>query len=347
MPVYDLWGQSVNIEIPEEIFPDKEWRDEKDELFDHPEHGFFESTYQQKKLHYRRNLPKNNEKPKAIVIWQHGILGQSGFGMKCKSDGRYTDYALRTRIMNKAGFAVYAHDQLGHGFSEGERFYIPKGDWKINRDDLVAFARLVASQHEPGTPVFLGGDSYGGCLAIHAAKVLQDNPQDVTLAGILPNCPAIHGDLPPLPVIYTLRYGLAPFFPRWTPFFMPHPITADRCWKELEPRAYFTDQAEMRGLSQGGVPFCLGTALGLLLALQSVQTDVIPGVQVPFHINHGTEDHGVPITGSEFMVATAQTPKEDQVFNKIEGGYHGLFSELKAPEYLDSEVQFINKIISK
>ena len=249
--------------------------------------------------------------------------------------------------MTKAGIAFYAYDQLGHGFSEGGRFYIPNGDWTINRDDLVKFSRFVASQHEPGTPVFLSGDSYGGCLAIHAAKILQDETdKTIALKGVLANCPAIHGDLPPLLVTYALQYGLAPFFPRWTPFFMPHPITAERVWKEPEARAYFTDPVEMRGLDGGGMKFCLGTALGLLLALQSVQK-VIPEFQVPFHINHGTEDHGVPISGSDFMVEASQTPKEDQVLNKIEGGYHGLFSEKDAPEYVDSEIRFIDKIISK
>ena len=92
--------------------------------------------------------------------------------------------------------------------------------------------------------------------------------------------------------------------------------------------------------------FCLGTALGLLLALQSVQ-EVIPEFLMPFHINHGTEDHGVPITGSEFMCEASQTPKEDKKLNRIEGGYHGLFSEKDAPKYVESEMRFIEKLISK
>lgn len=82
MPDYTLWNNTtVNVEIPEDIFPDEEFRNKRDELFDHPEHGFFESNYQQKKLHYRRNLPKDDalkKKPKAIVIWHHGILGEVG-----------------------------------------------------------------------------------------------------------------------------------------------------------------------------------------------------------------------------------------------------------------------------
>jgi len=344
MPVYELWGEKANIEIPEDIFPDKEDLAKRDELMYNPEHGWFESTYESKKLHYRRNLPKG--KPKAIVIWMHGILGQSGFGMQIKSQGnRFTDHALRVREMTKAGYAVYAHDQLGHGFSEGRRMYIPNGKWTINRDDYVKFARFSAALHDAGTPVILSGDSYGGCLTLHAAKVLQDDPQDVNMKGILLNCPAIHGDLPPLLVKWFLQYGLAPWFPTRTPFFMPHPITAERVWKEDEPRAYFCDPTEMRGLSEGGVKFCLGTALGLLLALESVQADVIPEFVLPFHCNHGTKDEGVPVSGSEFLVEKSKTPKDMQFFNKIEGGYHALMSEKDAPKYLESEIKFIEKIL--
>jgi hypothetical protein len=107
--------------------------------------------------------------------------------------------------------------------------------------------------------------------------------------------PAIIGDVPPKPVVWALRYGLAPFFPRWTPFFMPHPVSAERIWKELEPREYHANDPSP--LNKGGEPFCLGTALGLLTATECVRNDVIPGITVPFTINHGDEDASVPIEG--------------------------------------------------
>jgi len=173
--------------------------------------------------------------------------------MKSSSDGRYFDMALRIRMMNAEGYAVYAHDQLGHGFSEGERFYIP--NWTINRDDLIRFVRLASNEHAEGIPIFLSGDSYGGCLAFHAAHVLYEAKQKDFLGCAL-NCPAIEGDLPPLPILWFLRYILAPMFPTWTPFFMPHPITSERTWKEVEPRAYYSNPKNMHGLSRGGIVSC-------------------------------------------------------------------------------------------
>jgi len=73
MPRYDLWGhKNLDIEIPEDLFPDETWLEKKDVLFDNPHHGYFESCHEGKKLHYRRNLPSG--KPvKAIIIFQHGM----------------------------------------------------------------------------------------------------------------------------------------------------------------------------------------------------------------------------------------------------------------------------------
>ncbi len=70
----------------------------------------------------------------------------------------------------------------------------------VNRDDLQEFSLFVASQHEPGIPFFLGGDSYGGCLAIHVGRKFQDSPKDAPsgFRGLCLTAPAIVGDLPPV-----------------------------------------------------------------------------------------------------------------------------------------------------
>jgi alpha-beta hydrolase superfamily lysophospholipase len=350
MPRYNLWGHTdLDIEIPEEIFPDETFRNEKDILFDNPQHGYFESCHEGKKLHYRKNLPSKDTPLRAILVWQHGIHGQSGYGMRCSSDGRYCDMALRVRMMNAKGIAVYAHDQLGHGFSEGERFYIPNGDWRINRDDFIRFARIAADDHPEGTPLILAGDSYGGCLAFHAAHVFQTEQLEKAPKGFLGcalNCPAFDGDMPAWPILSTLRYILAPMLPRWTPFFMPHPITPERCWKEVEARETYTDQSKLNGLSKGGEPFCLGTAVGLINVIESAQ-ELFSTFDVPFHINHGTDDYGVPYRGSEQLLKQSKTPTSDKELNIVDGGYHGLFSQLDAEDTMRHEIEWMEKMIMK
>lgn len=348
--MYNLWGATdLNIEIDKDTFPSDEWLKEKDELFDHPEHGWCESVYQQKRLHYRKNIPDKNTDIKAIVVWHHGICGQSGFGMKMKdgnedNEGRFTDQALRIREMAKAGIAVYSIDALGHGLSEGTRFYIPNGKWEINRDDLANFCKLAGRDHE-SVPLFVSGDSYGGCLALLTANYFQEHPEECPkqFIGCTLNCPSIKADLPPKLVEWLLRYGLAPIFPQWTPFFMPHPITSERIWKEIEAREYFSNAEEMHGLSRGGVPFCLGTAVGLLVSLREAQM-ISHTFHLPFHVSHGDEDHGVMLDGSEHLYDNCQTPDEKKSLNVVSGGYHGLFSQIDAKDILDHEIRWIQEM---
>lgn len=86
-----------------------------------------------------------------------------------------------------------------NSFSEGIRFYIPK-TWEVNRDDLLSFAVFAASQYASDMPLFLGGDSYGGCLAIHVGRKFQDDPKNSPkgFRGLCLTAPAIIGDLPPV-----------------------------------------------------------------------------------------------------------------------------------------------------
>jgi len=242
---------------------------------------------------------------------------------------------------------VYSFDALGHGFSEGERFYIPDGRWEIFRDDLVAFCRMASGDFDD-VPLFVSGDSFGGCLALHAARYFQDNEAErpSRFVGCCLNCPSIEADLPPKPVELFLRYGLAPLFPKWTPFFMPHPITSERIWKDEEAREYFSDPDKMHGLQRGGVPFCLGTAVGLLASLQEAQR-ISHSFELPFHISHGDEDHGVTLSGSQYLYDNSRTPAEKKSLNIVAGGYHGMFSQTDATVILDHEIRWIRERIQE
>lgn len=342
MPTYELWGESVDLEIPKDVFPPEEVLKEIEERFNYPEHGFFsEGTHDNKKLHYRKYVPSEGKKLKAIVIYAHGIHAQGGYGMK-KSNGKYTQLGIRSRAYPKAGFGLYVPDMLGHGFSEGHRFYVP--DYKTNRDDLLAFVKHVALDLHPGVPVFLSGESYGGCLTLHVARCLQDSDEldKTNVKGVVLNCPAIVGDLPPRPVVWFLRYGLAPFFPRWTPSFMPHPISADRIWKEEEPRTFHSDKSRMYGLTYGGYPFCLGTAVALLVALQEAREKAIPGLDCKsLLVHHGTSDYGVKIEGSDYLMEHCNT--QDKKLVKVEDGYHDLFSGDDAEERVQEQLEWMEK----
>ncbi len=187
-----------------------------DDLLYNPDHGFFE-TERGLKLHYQKWVPSSVDsysnsngnsngnsssdnvhveprpRPRGICVFHHGIHGHGG--ASCKVNGEiYGVACLVKAIVREGGYILYSLDMAGHGFSEGERFVIPNADWKVNRDDLAAFARYVsfsdgdedgdedgeeAGNYSTGAPpLFLLGQSYGGCLSIHIARQWMDNPAD-------------------------------------------------------------------------------------------------------------------------------------------------------------------------
>ena len=143
---------------------------------------------------------------------------------------------------------------------------------------------------------------------------------------------------PSAPVVFVLRYLLAPFFPKWVPFFMPNPISADRIWKNPKVLAMNTNpRYKAMGIDGAGKPFSLGTAVQLLCALEAVRSVTIPNLISPFCAVHGTEDHAVPISSTNFLEAHAKTPKKDQFVLRQEGGYHDLLADPSS----DSTIAFV------
>jgi acylglycerol lipase len=345
---YDLWGEKVNLGITKDKFPsDDEIAVMEAKLPAPCEHGWFPSSFSQQQLHYRKIVPSAETIPKAVVVFHHGILSHGGSATITK-DGRKLNFALFVEyLVNQQGYALYTFDMLGHGYSEGvPRFYVP--DWKNNRDDLENFTRMAAAEHA-SLPVFIIGESYGGCLALHVAKELQEKPLiPNNFGGLLLLAPAIIGDLPPAPVTFVLRYILAPIFPKSTPFFMPNPGSADRIWKDKDVLAQILDKRYVEmGLEDSGQPITLGTAVQMLNALDEVREVTIPALNTPFCVLHGTQDFAVPIEGTDFLTDTCLTNKDDRVIHYIEGGYHCLPADPAAEEVMEHMIAYIKDRMSK
>lgn len=213
-----VFGVEANIDLPE-VLTEKELEElglDGQKILPGCQHGWFESSVEGgAKLHYRKFLPKKG-KPKAIVVFAHGIHAHGGHGV-VMDDGRKLNMSLMVEQCMSEGFALYSFDYYGHGYSEGTRFLVP--GWEKNLKDLLNFVELATAEHDSQLPCFLWGESYGGCLAIHATRSYQNNPETApkNFKGVLLQAPAIIGDLPPYPVVFVLRNLLAPYFPRWTP----------------------------------------------------------------------------------------------------------------------------------
>jgi Serine aminopeptidase, S33 len=119
------------------------------------EHGWFPSCYHSTKLHYRKWVPLSSTNvvaPKAVVIFMHGINTHSGKVVVVPKTGQKLSIAvLADTLVRQHNVALYAFDLYGHGLSEGMRHWIP-ASWTTNRDDYIAFCRLVATEH-PDVPI--------------------------------------------------------------------------------------------------------------------------------------------------------------------------------------------------
>jgi acylglycerol lipase len=92
--------------------------------------------------------------PIAVLVLAHGLAEHSG---------RYEHAA---RSFARAGLAVYAPDQRGHGKSPGRRVHVRSfGEYRADIRAALAYART----EYPGVPVFLLGHSQGGLVALTLA----------------------------------------------------------------------------------------------------------------------------------------------------------------------------------
>src|SRR4051812_39028015 len=99
------------------------------------------------KIHYGQWAP---EEPLALVVFFHGLGEHIG------------SYEPMIEALTGAGFAVWAHDQLGHGRSEGTRVLIERVDDLL--DDAATLLDLAVKAH-PGLPLVLAGHSLGSAVA--------------------------------------------------------------------------------------------------------------------------------------------------------------------------------------
>lgn len=93
--------------------------------------------------------------PKAIVMLCHGMAEHSG------------RYARLAAALNEAGYAVYAHDQRGHGKTAAQGVlghYADEQGWAKVVGDLASIAQAISQRHAD-TPLFLLGHSMGSYIA--------------------------------------------------------------------------------------------------------------------------------------------------------------------------------------
>ena len=210
------------------------------------------------------------------------------------------------------GAAVYGHDHVGHGRSDGERVLI--ADYEPVVDDVRRLVDLARSEH-PDLPVVLIGHSMGGMIA---ARYLQRFGEDVV-------CAVLSG----------------PVLGRWGPTALldldgipPTPI--DPATLSRDPRvgaAYVADPLVWHG------DFKRPTLVALAAALDAINAG--GQLAVPTCWLHGGDDQLVPIEDTRF--GWEHIAGEGGQAGAYDGARHEIFNETNRQEVLGDVLTFVHR----
>lgn len=346
MVKHTVFGVERNIDIYENVFPTPDEIKDMESRLPGCEHGWFDSVTTPLTLHYRKFLPSSGKKPKAIIVWMHGIQTHSGRAHILK-DGRKINMALLSDRVVKAGYALYCFDMTGHGYSEGSRFLVTE---RV-KQDYLNFVKLVVSLHEWDAPLFLMGESFGGNLTLQIARHYQDHKEEKPRAfqGIILVAAAIYGYQFFFPVDIALKYFITPFVHRLRPpTFIPNPVAPALLWRDQE--VLYLNSQEKRVTEMWLEPAerhsNLKTSSTLIEAMKTVRNHCIPGFRVPYCILHGTSDRAVPIAESlEYFVDNVETLPAERAVKRVGGAYHDLLGDPTAEENLDFVLAWVKRRI--
>lgn len=297
-------------------------------------------------LHVRAVLPPGDEDGstvEAVLLYCHGL--NSHVNSSAYAGGFYPKLAGE-------GFAVFAVDIMGHGYSEGERSLID--DWNVVFEDLERFLEALmgvskaasddaeihidisakALAHIRKLPVVITGVSMGGMIGMHIGLRLQ---RSATLSnrfkGGVFGCPALVVDLPPKPVQCLLRAFVVPLCSTRE---MPPVVSsssksrASDSYDLMDPKQRMAAEMDMRdcatrfpghGLSWHQ-PMRWGTA-GAFSTLYLQTDDHMSQVQFPFLLLHDPDDKVCFYAGSEKLMQLS--PSKDKTLQPVSaGGKHSL-----------------------
>lgn len=251
-----------------------------------------------------------SDEARGCVVIVHG-LGEHA--------GRYGRLAHR---LNEAGFAVFAHDQRGHGESEGSRGRLSRFDDLV--DDLSDVTGRVQRRCGAERPVFLLGHSMGGLVAL---RYLQRRPSGV--AGAVISAPWLRTAVE----IPWWKERLARFLMRVAPDLTlenevrPELLTSD----PVEQRAYMEDPLVHHRISGGFVK-----------EVEAAQDAVLSGatVSLPLLVLLPTDDEVVDPEVAERYAEGLEGPVE---IERLRGSRHEPLNDVARDAVTECVVEWLRE----
>jgi len=244
-------------------------------------------------IFYQSWLPDTG--PKAALVIVHGLAEHCG---------RYTN------LINHfvpSGYAVYGHDHIGHGRSDGTRVYVQR--FEDFTDTLKTFLDMVRGWH-PDKPLFLAGQSMGGLIG---AAYLLDHQEDLT--GAVFSSPSVK--VPDHISSATILMGklLSAVAPK------AGLIALDAGGVSRDPavvQAYVTDPLVYTGKTTARL------AAEMLKAMQRVSAEA-GWITLPILIVQGGADRLVDPSGARMLYE--KVGSKDKTVKVYDGLYHELYNE--------------------
>lgn len=222
---------------------------------------------------------------------------------------RYDGFA---RLLVSRGLTVWAHDQRGHGHSDGDAGVIDHMASAVA--DVAHLVELARGDHD--TPCFLVGHSVGAVIGLTYALANPD-----ALAGVVTTAITLDSSAAPLPmrlmsdVLHLDRLGaaLAPKFP------LLAIDTGDLTTDEHEAEAHRTDPL----VHHARLP--MRTASEIARANRALGKAQLARLELPLLALHGTADVISPPASSVQLDAAAGSA--DKTLTLYDGLRHDLFHE--------------------
>lgn len=251
---------------------------------------------------YRLWLPEARDL-RGIVFISHGLGEHSG---------RYRHVAA---ALTEVGLVCYGIDHIGHGLSGGTRAYVPDGQLPVR--DLDQLYHMVRAEY-PVLPALLFGHSMGSLIGLGFQLRFPGRLQGIAITGS-----PVHGEYAKPAWLISLCLWAAQRIPklRLSPPGAPTVLTGDaNLLKE-----WLNDPLVDKGMWRVGTSAAL---VGLGREICQAAQDIT----APLLLLHGSDDHLVPASGSEFLAERVSS--EDVTLKIYEGLRHELVNETERDEII-------------